>query len=61
MPCKEMIELEASFHRYTERRRLDIATKQERRQGLADRFRAGEARLAFIVLSHRQKCNLCRT
>ena len=61
MPCKEMIELEASFDQYTNRRRKNAATHEERRhQSSVGAFRAGEARFAYIVLSHRQNCPLCR-
>ncbi len=60
MPCKEMLELEASFSHYAERRRMNVATPDDRRQDSNEGFRVGEARFAYIVLQHRLHCKVCR-
>ena len=64
MPCQEFVELEASSHRYSERRTqtqdATLDATQERRTGKAAGFRAGEARLAFILMLHLQNCDVCR-
>ena len=60
MPCQEFLELEASSHRYTERRNKIEETAAERRSGKPAGFRAGEARYAYILLLHLQSCAICR-
>jgi hypothetical protein len=59
MPCQELIELEASSHRYNERRQETATPAKERRAGKSAGFRAGAARYAFIIMNHRQSCKIC--
>ncbi len=60
MPCQEFLELEASLHRYSERRQQTGEASKERRSGKPTGFRMGEARLAFMLMLHRQSCAICR-
>jgi hypothetical protein len=60
MPCQEFIELEASSHRYTERRNKAEEAPEERRSGEPSGFRAGQARYACILMLHLQGCAICR-
>jgi hypothetical protein len=60
MRCQEFIELEASSHRYTERRQTKATTAKERRTGKPEGFRMGQARLAFMLMLHLQTCAICR-
>jgi hypothetical protein len=57
MPCKEMKELEASFHHHQEASRsfppIDVSD-------LSGGMPYGEARVAYTMQMHRQSCPLCR-
>ena len=59
MPCLEMKELEAVCSRYEERRRVAILPNSERRNTPSGRYRAGEARIAYLIQLHRQTCATC--
>lgn len=59
MPCRELLELQASSHRYTERRNRTEETAGERRSGKPTGFRFGEARYAYLVNLHLQSCKVC--
>ena len=58
MPCKEMKELEASFRHQTDTNLLDGSTHPNK---VPDGIRHGEARVAYVMLTHRRKCEVCRT
>ncbi len=60
MPCIEMKELEASFTRYSDRRRTSIPRTFERRKVFAAWFRLGQARAAYIMQAHQRGCIACR-
>lgn len=59
MPCLEMKELEAVCSRYEERRRVAIQPNSERRNAPSGRYRAGQARIAYLIQLHRQSCATC--
>jgi hypothetical protein len=59
MPCLQMKELEAVCSRYEERRRRVIPPSAERRNAPSERDRTGQARIAYIILLHRQNCAAC--
>jgi hypothetical protein len=57
MPCKEMKELEASFHRYQEAARSFTRINVS---DLSGGMPYGEARVAYTMQMHRQSCVVCR-
>jgi hypothetical protein len=59
MPCLEMKELEAICSRYEERRRVAISPSSERRYMPFGKYRAGQARIAYLIRLHRQSCAAC--
>jgi hypothetical protein len=59
MPCLEMKELEAVSSRYEERRSVAIPLSSERRNTPSGRYRAGQARIAYLIQLHRQSCAAC--
>jgi hypothetical protein len=58
MPCLEMKELETVCSKYEERRRVATPPSSERRNA-PGRYRAGEARIAYLIQLHRQSCAVC--
>jgi hypothetical protein len=59
MPCLEMQELEAVCSRYEERRRVAIPPISEQRNKPSGKYRAGQARIAYLIQLHRQSCVAC--
>ncbi len=60
MPCTEMKELETGYSRYAERRNVALPPTSERRKVSTGRFRADQARAAYVMQVHRQNCTVCR-
>jgi len=60
MPCKEMQELEASNNRFNEHSHVTISLLSAGRDEFSKWHRAGRARLAYLMLMHRQTCDHCR-
>ncbi len=58
MPCKEMKELEASFHRHQE---VSRAFNRINVGDISGGMPYGEARVAYVMQMHRQSCILCRS
>jgi hypothetical protein len=61
MPCAEMKELQATCDRCAERRKTVVAPKVERRKGFDLRYRANQARNAYLMLVHQNNCAVCRS
>jgi hypothetical protein len=59
MPCLEMKELETICSRYEERRGIAIPPNSERRSTPTGKYRAGQARIAYLIQLHRQSCTVC--
>jgi hypothetical protein len=58
MCCTEMKELEIRCDRYAERRAKMVTPTTERR-AVPTGHRAVQARIAYLMLAHRQNCTLC--
>jgi hypothetical protein len=58
MSCLEMKELQLRYEKYKERRSKSEAPTTERRS-LPAGHRAIQARIAYLMLAHRQNCSLC--
>ncbi len=60
MLCPEMKELETFGKGFAERRLVSVPREFERRFGSVLRYRAAQARLAYLIQMHRQNCSICR-
>jgi hypothetical protein len=58
MSCKEMKELQLRYEKYVERRSKTEQPAKERRS-IPTGHRAVQARIAYLMLAHRQTCILC--
>jgi hypothetical protein len=58
MCCTEMKELQIRRDKYAERRGKMVTPTTERR-AVATGHRAVQARIAYLMLAHRQNCALC--
>jgi hypothetical protein len=60
MPCTEMLELEANYHRYNDLSLITTTLLSSGRGEFSKWHRAGRARLAWTIQMHRQNCSACR-
>jgi hypothetical protein len=60
MPCPEMQELEANNNRYNENSLITASLLSAGRHEFSKWHRAGRARLAYVMQTHRQSCAHCR-
>jgi hypothetical protein len=60
MPCPQMKELVAHFHRYSERPHTKIPSAPERSSETTGALPVGEFRIAYLMQLHRQNCDACR-
>jgi hypothetical protein len=60
MPCSELLELEASYNRYNDLSLVTTTLLTSGRGEFSKWHRAGRARLALTIQSHRQTCTVCR-
>jgi hypothetical protein len=58
MSCQEMKELQLRYDRYKERRSKTETPAKERRS-MPTGHRAIQARIAYLMLAHRQSCAQC--
>jgi len=58
MSCPEMKELEIICARFAERRANMVKPENERRN-VPTGHRAVQARIAYLMLAHRQSCAIC--
>jgi ribosomal protein S6 len=61
MVCLEMQELEASNNQFNERSHVTFSLLSAGRGEFREWQRAGRARLAYMMLKHRETCNICRS
>lgn len=60
MPCSQMKELEFLGNRLADRRSQAQQPVEERRKGEGFGWRAGEARVAYLMQLHRVNCDICK-
>jgi hypothetical protein len=61
MPCAEMQELEARNQSYNEHSNNTMMLLSSGRHEFSKWHRAGRARMAYIMQTHRQTCKVCRS
>jgi hypothetical protein len=61
MPCTEMMELEASYTRYSEHSFITTTLLSSGRGEFSKWHRAGRAKIAWSIQMHRQTCGVCRS
>ena len=60
MPCSEILELEASYKRYNDVSLVTTTLLSAGRGEFSKWHRAGRARLAYMIQTHRQTCHVCQ-
>jgi hypothetical protein len=60
MPCPQMKELVAHFHRYSERRHTTIPSDSERSSETTGALPVGQFRIAYLMQVHHKNCDACR-
>ncbi len=60
MPCTQMKELAAHFHRYAERQPKTIQAASERHKETTGTHGVAQFRMAYLMQLHRKNCDVCQ-